>query len=366
MESIFNFLFLLAVCWETAFIWYNWSNLAFYREKPVAGEENSVTVVLAARNEEKRLEKLVIALMGQNHNRYEVVIVNDRSEDGSQQLLDALDKEFSKLRVIHITELPEGWTGKKHAVYEGIKHARKTFILLTDADCMPDSPEWINQMTRQFDRQTDFVLGFSPYQKRPGFLNQFIQFETLLTGVQYISSALHKRPYMGVGRNLAYRKKLFLEDGFAGDEVYTGGDDDVFVNKHARHDNTKVVINTESQVVSEPKESWREYFIQKIRHLSAGKRYRIKDQTRLGSFALANLIGWLLFLYALVSNQMEDWILILFALRSLSFYSIFTRSGQKLNVKLAYWALPLLDLCYTISYPVVGLMALTAKRIKWS
>ena len=366
MESLFNFIFLLAVCWETAFIWYNWTPLAFFKPTPPVEKENSVSVVVAARNEEKRLEKLVMALMGQNHQRYEVVIVNDRSEDGSRALLDSLAEEFSQLRVIHIDALPDGWTGKKHAVYQGIQNARKTFILLTDADCIPQSPEWINQMTQGFDSRTEFILGFSPYQKKPGLLNQFIQFETLLTGVQYISAALRKKPYMGVGRNLAYRKKLFLEQGFGGDEVFVGGDDDVFVNKFANRSNTKVVISAESQVFSEPKESWREYFIQKIRHLSAGKRYRIKDQTRLGSFALANLVGWLLFLYAILSNQMEAWILILFICRSLSFYSIFTLSGQKLNVKLAFWALPLFDLCYTISYTVVGLVALTAKRIKWS
>ncbi len=366
MESLFNFIFLLAVCWETAFIWYNWGPLAFFKPKPSEEKENSVSVVVAARNEEKRLEKLVMALMGQNHKRYEVVIVNDRSEDGSLALLDSLAQEFSKLKVIHIDTLPDGWTGKKHAVYQGIQNARKTFVLLTDADCIPQSPERINQMPQGFDNQTEFILGFSPYQKKPGLLNQFIQFETLLTGVQYISAAVRKKPYMGVGRNLAYRKKLFLKEGFGGDEVFVGGDDDVFVNKFANRRNTKVVMNAESQVVSEPKESWREYFIQKIRHLSAGKRYHIKDQTRLGSFALANVVGWLLFLYAILSNQMEAWILILFICRSLSFYSIFTLSGQKLNVKLAFWALPLFDLCYTICYTVVGLVALTAKRIKWS
>lgn len=307
-----------------------------------------------------------MALISQDHPNYEVIVVNDRSEDGSQQLLESLKAEFKRLKWVEIKELPEGWTGKKNAIYQGIQKARKPIILLTDADCLPESANWITQMTSGFDKHTDFVLGFSPYQNKPGILNQFIQYETLLTGVQYLSAALNGIPYMGVGRNLAYRKKLFLTEGFGGDEVFTGGDDDIFVNRHAYSGNTKVVIDKMSHTISQPEVSWWKYLKQKIRHLSAGKRYRIKDQTRLGSFALATFVGWLLFIYLLLSDQMADWILILFACRCLSFYSIFTRSGQKLNVKLAYWALPLFDLCYTFVYPVVGIIALTAKRIKWS
>ena len=81
----------------------------------------------------------------------------------------------------------------------------------------------------------------------------------------------------GVGRNLAYRKSLFVEKGFGGDEAYVGGDDDLLVNQHAHRKNTVVEISAESQTCSEFKKTGRAYFIQKTGHLSAGKRYRIKD-----------------------------------------------------------------------------------------
>jgi len=366
LSDYLHIILLIAVSWDIAYQWIFWSNLPLNKQKPRLTQRQSVSVVIAARNEAPRLEKLILTLSEQTHTDFELIIVNDRSEDGSKALLQRLESEVELLKVIHIENLPTGWTGKKHALYKGIIAANKSIILLTDADCLPQSNRWIAQMTDCFEPHTDFVIGFSPYKRNPGLLNQWIQFETLYTGLQYLSSALSHMPYMGVGRNLAYRKEVFMKDAFGGDEAYVGGDDDIFVNRHATSKNTVVQISVDSQMISEPKRLWREYFKQKIRHLSAGKRYHIKDQTRLSSFTLANVVGWLLFLFLLLSNQIEEWILILFVCRSLSFYSIFTLSGQKLNTKLAFWALPLLDLCYTVGYSVVGLVALTAKRIKWN
>ena len=361
--------FLLSLCWSIAYVWYYWGRLAFYKgKKRERADEllHGVSVVVAAGNKEPQLDKLVRNLMSQVYPDFEVIVVNDRSTDGSQALLETLQRQFSKLKIVQIDQLPAGWTGKKYALHRGICQAEKEIVLLTDADCLPVSPHWIMKISQNFNPDTDFVLGFSPYRSQPGLLNQFIRYEALLRGVQYLSTALSGNPYMGVGRNLAYRKSLFVEKGFGGDEAYVGGDDDVLVNKHAHRKNTVVEISAESQTCSESKKTGRAYFTQKIRHLSAGKRYRIKDQIRLGLFALSNGLGWLLFIYLLWCEPCTEWVLILFACRSFSFYTIFTCAGQKLNVKFAYWVLPLPDLCYTIGYPVVGLIAIKAKKIKWS
>ena len=145
-----------------------------------------------------------------------------------------------------------------------------------------------------------------------------------------------------------------------------GGDDDLFVNAHANGGNTKICIGQASHMLSIPKRSWRAYFIQKIRHLSIGKSYQKKDQTRLGVFALSTLIGWIMLFSAMFLGMNLTLILVIFGIRSLSFYVIFTRSGQKLNMNLAFWALPVIDLCFNLYYPILGLMALIAKKIKWS
>lgn len=369
MPDIKNSLILIFLICQAIQLVYHWlifRKLAFADLSSPEAKSQPVSVIIAARNEEKNLPKLLEALQNQKHPVFEVIVVNDRSVDATAHILEDFSKKFSQLKTVHVSGLPQGWTGKKHAIKKGIEAASYEILLFTDADCSPQSENWIAEMAGNFDSPTDIVLGFSPYLKASTLLNQFIRFETLHTGLLYLSNAIAGRPYMGVGRNMAYRKALFQKFGFGGDEKYTGGDDDIFVNRHAGRDNTRAVITPESQVASIPETSWPDYLRQKIRHLSAGKRYHKKDQTSLGTFSLATLVGWILFVYLLLVVENKALILAPFAVRSLSFYSIFTLSGQKLKVKLAYWALPLFDLCYTISYPVVGLIALSAKRIKWS
>lgn len=304
--------------------------------------------------------------MNQAHPNYEVIIVNDRSSDKSLQILTAAALKHEKLQFINITELPANWTGKKFALKKGIEAANHDIVLLTDADCVPSSPNWVSMMSQQFGTKTQFVLGFSPYLQMEGLLNQLIQFETLWTGIQYLSFALAEHPYMGVGRNLAYKKSILLEDSFTSSSHIVGGDDDLLVNKWANSKNTKIIIDPDSHTLSVPKTTWASYFIQKIRHLSVGKYYRKKDRTRLGLFALSNWFGWILLFILLFNNYYTIWTLSLFGFRSILFYTIFTRIGRKLGVRLRPFTLPLLDLLYNFFYLVVGLRAVTAKKIKWS
>jgi glycosyltransferase involved in cell wall biosynthesis len=152
-------------------------------------------------------------------------------------------KRRSRLKMVNIDSTPAHVNGKKYAITLGIKAAKHDWILLTDADCRPNNEQWIRVVSERCSEDKNFVLGYSAYEKRPGFLNLFIRFETLLTAIQYIGFALAGNPYMGVGRNLAYRKSVFLENkGFNNFLSVTGGDDDLFVNQHATAKNTAVVL----------------------------------------------------------------------------------------------------------------------------
>uniref|UniRef100_UPI004047F18C glycosyltransferase n=2 Tax=Roseivirga sp. TaxID=1964215 RepID=UPI004047F18C len=364
-ELIFILVFILMMVTQLYYHWHYFALLLNFRSSP-SYPPVPVSVVVAARNEAKNLPFLISKILEQAYPIFELIIVNDRSIDHSSSILNELKTKDPRLKVIHVTELAQGWNGKKQALQLGIQSAQHEIILLTDADCIPSSNQWINEMASCFGPKTDFVLGVSPYQKEKGILNQFIQFETLFTAIQYLSFALKGQPYMGVGRNLAYRKSVFQKHSFSGYEDKMGGDDDLFVNAHANGLNTRICISHASQMLSIPKLTWKEYFIQKIRHLSVGKSYQKKDQTRLGIFALSSLIGWIMLILAVFTGMKLTLILVIFSIRSLSFYAIFIRSGQKLNVNLAFWALPFFDLCFNLYYPILGLVALLAKKVKWS
>ncbi|MFY0592440.1 glycosyltransferase [Roseivirga sp.] len=327
--------------------------------------EKSVSVIIAARNESINVAGLLEKLSQQTHCDFEVIIANDRSEDDTLDILNSYTKKFGHFHHIDVSELPDGWSGKKNAIYQGIKQAKNEVLLFTDADCIPNSNQWISEISNAFNPDIDIVLGLSPYQYRQGFLNKFIQFETLFTAIQFVGFTKMGKPYMGLGRNMAIRRSKYDLSLLESISDHVGGDDDLMVNALSNSKNTIVITSHQSQTQSLPENSWGDYFKQKIRHLSAGKYYQKKDRTLLGLFTLSFLFGWILFFTLLVSALNPYFILTAFALRSLSFYVIFARLGRKLGSPINLWSVPLLDLCYSIYYPIVGLKALLTKNIQW-
>lgn len=325
-----------------------------------------VSVLVCAHDEEFNLRQLLPELLTQHYPQFEVIVVNDRSNDGTYDFLLAETKRHPRLRMVNIVEVPPHVNSKKFALTLGIRAASFDCILLTDADCRPAGKYWISTMCRQFDNQTQFVIGFSPYQKYPGFLNLFIRFESVLTALQYFSLALLRNPYMGVGRNLAYRKSLFLEKkGFNQFLNVTGGDDDLFVNQHAKASATKVQFEPESQVFSVPKTSWGAFFKQKVRHLAVGKRYRLKHRILLGIFTLTWIITWFAGAALLIMDIKAWWIAAALVVRMIMLVIAVRTFIRQTRLPFELWAVPILDFLYSIYYISTGLVALLTKRIRW-
>lgn len=325
-----------------------------------------VSVIVCAHDEEENLKELIPLLLRQDHTEFEVIIVNDRSNDSTFDLLLAETAKDHRLRMVHVNRTPPHANSKKYALTLGIKAARYEWILLTDADCRPDGNAWISTMSSHFRDKTDFVLGYSPYLKKPGILNVFVRFEALLTGMQYISFALLGNPYMGVGRNMAYRRSKFLKvKGFHNKLHVTGGDDDLFVNQHARGSNTSVCIGPQSQMHSIPKTTWRSFFNQKVRHLSVGRHYRFSHRFLLGLFTSTWLISW--FVGVPLAYFSSEYYLItgLLGLRLMLFTVTVRQAAKKLGQKFGIWIVPLLDFIYAFYYLVTGLRALVTKKVRW-
>ena len=354
--------------------------IAFRREHSQTGpgEQVPVSVVVCAHDEAENLRELIPQLLSQEYAEFEVVVVNDRSNDSTFDYLLAEAKQSPRLKMVNVKTTPERVNGKKYGLTLGIKAAAHEWILLTDADCRPSGNQWISSMSRHFLDGTQFVLGFSPYVRQHGFLNLFIRFETLLTAIQYFAFGWLKNPYMGVGRNLAYRKSLFLEQkGFNNFLHVTGGDDDLFVNTHARGTNTRLEFSPESQMNSIPKTSWRSYYDQKVRHLSVGKRYRFSHRFLLGVFSATWIIAWLAWMMLLIRmapslagaeawRNPESYLIVLpFVLRWIVLILLFRAMLRKASLGFALWTLPILDFIYAIYYLSTGLLALTTKKIRW-
>ncbi|MFM8832110.1 MAG: glycosyltransferase [Cytophagales bacterium] len=341
--------------------------IAFQRKAIVSSQPpRPVSIIVCAHDEEQNLRELVPLLLQQNHPQFEVIVVEDRCNDDTYDFLLQATKENALLRMVRVVNKPEHVNGKKYALTLGIKAAKYDRVLLTDADCRPVSLQWAREMSGWYLPETIFVLGFSPYRRTASLLNAFIRFESTLTGIQMVGMALLGKPYMGLGRNLLYEKKVFLENkGFHKHLEVTGGDDDLFVNQHATSQNTLVKLGAETATVSVPKETWREYFHQKVRHLSVGKRYKLSDKLLLGLFSLSWMAIWLLVFPLAWFHPLGHWLVGTLVIRWVAIAYLFHRASARLGQPFETWKVPFLDFIYSFYYLVAGVAALKAKRIRW-
>src|SRR5690606_25120025 len=207
-----------------------------------------------------------------------------------------LAEKYQHLNVVNIKEHPRYKHGKKFAVTIGIKAAKNDCMVFTDADCKPASNRWLQHIGNSFKPGVEIVLGYSPYFKIKGFLNKNIRFETFHTAISYLSYSLKRRPYMGVGRNMAYTKTLFFKGkGFASHMHILSGDDDLFVNQNADRYNTNISIHRDAQMWSEPKRTYKSYALQKTRHHGASEAYKGRHKWML-SMQVGSAVVFYLFL----------------------------------------------------------------------
>lgn len=344
------------------------TKILFYKAKEETYQSKPASVVICAHNEIANLQKYLPSILTQNHVQFEVIVVDDRSHDETYDWLLEQKAAYPNLKVLRLDEVPNHLNNKKYALSIGIKATKYPIVVLTDADCEVKSMDWLDRMSQSLTDEKEIALGVSLYQKQPGFLNLFIRFETYQTAVLYLSRALGGKPYMGVGRNLAYKKDLFLRNkGFNGYQNVTGGDDDLFINKHATIKNTTTVIDSTSTTYSIPKSNWKDFFQQKKRHLSVGKYYRWRDKFFLGTLQFSTTILWISAIISLFMATPDYQIIIcsLMLLRWIGQYVVYYKVSIKFGDKFQPWLLPFLELYYMFYYIVMGVIAFRSKRIQW-
>ena len=340
--------------------------LAFYTPAKMNTELKPVSIIISARNEYENLYNHLPLVLEQNYPQFQVVVVNDGSWDESKILLESLQTKYSHLKVVTIVEQEKYKKGKKFALTLGIKAAQYDHLLFTDADCKPASADWLKWMQSSFTDKKEIVLGYGAYEKLPGILNKLIRYEAFYVAVQYLSFALHKMPYMGVGRNLAYKKELFFANkGFAKHNHILSGDDDLFVNDAATKNNTAIQIRAESFTVSKAKKNFSTWVVQKVRHISTSKFYKNKHRNALIYNHISHVLFYLCLLALVVMGY--DWriIVAIFSLRLLIQLFIFGRNMKKLNEFDLFPFIPLFDIFLFIFYPVVGIISKFTKNILW-
>ena len=362
--TILGLLFLVAC--SIQILYYLIFNIGALKFKQSGESTESVSVIIAAHNEHHNLTHLLGLLLEQNHPDFEIIVADDRSSDDSHDFLLEMAAKHKNLKYVRIDQAPNHVQGKKYAIMLGVKAAANDLMVFTDADCEPISKDWLTKMASAASNKK-IVLGFSQYKKLDGFLNYFIRFETLMTGIQYLSLARLGFPYMGVGRNLSYRKSLYDSvKGFNGYQSVIGGDDDLFVNKNATAGNTAVCIDPGAVMLSNPKTTWGDFFRQKKRHLSVGKHYTLGTQIILSIFSLTLILTWLLLPAALLFEPNIGIIGGLIFARTLLQIMVFSMATKQLGKSINLWGILILDIVYVFYYLSTGMAAFFTKQVKWS
>ncbi len=360
---------LLSLLIQVFYYAFFFARLAFYRPKEIKQEFfPPVSVIICARSESARLIEYLPFIFEQDYPSFEVIVVNDRSWDDSKDILRAFEVRYPNLlRVIHIEESTHPHHGKKMALTIGIKGARHEVLLLTDADCKPQSNQWIKEMVSAYGAQTEIVLGYSPYKRQKGLLNKLIRFDTFQSGLNYLSFALAGVPYMGVGRNLSYQKSLFFrQSGFKTHYHIASGDDDLLINAAAHSRNTAVCIEEKARVTSLPKTTWEEWYRQKKRHFTTAPHYRFAHKLLLGLFPFS---FWLMVLSSIVLGLIHSYLFIILGtwlLRILLQIVIFSRVMRKLGDRDLLWAAPFWELCLQLIHPAIYFSNRVVKANRWN
>ena len=343
--NILFFAFIGVVAIQTIY-YMVFSFFAFSKSKSKEGFQPPVSIIVCAKNEAEHIKTFLPSILNQDYPNFEVVLINDASIDNTLELYEEFASQHKNIKIVDVENNEAFWGNKKYALTLGIKASKHEHLLFTDADCEPASKLWLAEMSKQFNTKKTIVLGYGAYaKKKHSLLNKLIRFETLLTAIQYFSYAKIGSPYMGIGRNLAYTKSTFFStNGFINHMQVRSGDDDLFINEAGNKTNVALCYRPKSFTISEPEQSFKNWFRQKRRHVSTAKYYKKGHQFALGLFYISQLLFYSLAIVLLSFLFKWEFVVALIGFRVLFQYVVFGFSAFKLKEKDVLFLLPFLEI----------------------
>jgi cellulose synthase/poly-beta-1,6-N-acetylglucosamine synthase-like glycosyltransferase len=252
--------------------------------KPEPHPALTFSVVIAAHNEEHNLEDCLKSVLNQTieRNRYEVILVDDRSSDRTGEIAQGFLREYPNLSVITITKTPPGIAPKKHAVAQGIAQAHSEIIVFTDADCRV-LPTWLSTISGHFGPDAGLVQGITSYAYVKGMNRAFFNLQAidfLSHGVVAAAAIGAHFPLNSNANNLAFRKAAFeAAGGYGAARSVVSGDDDLLLQRISKNKTWKIRFMTDSRGAVEtlPAPTWKALFEQRKRWGSKTVHYNARQ-----------------------------------------------------------------------------------------
>jgi glycosyltransferase involved in cell wall biosynthesis len=342
-------------------------NFTFSKVVKTSPKRIPISVIVCAKNEAENSKKFIPLLLEQDYPDFEIVLIDDSSTDQTLELFEEFEKKDSRIKLVKVVNNEAFWGNKKFALTLGIKAAKNEYLLFIDADCYPTSKDWISSMSSHFTLKKTIVLGYGAYEKVPNsFLNKLIRFETLLTATQYFAWAKTGKPYMGVGRNLAYKREEFFNvNGFIDHMKLRSGDDDLFINQASNKENTTICFSKDSFTYSKTKTTFKDWFTQKRRHVSTSTYYKPFDRMQLAVFFLSQFLFFLLSIILLISHFQWLFVLGIIIVRYAFSWTSMGFAASKLNEKDTIYWFPIMEIALHFTHLNVFFTNLFSKPVHW-
>lgn len=246
------------------------NNLNHKRKKD---EKENISVLIAAKNEEKNLYRLFNSLKKLNYpeENFEIIFVNDNSTDSTKKVAESFLSQFNNLKVVDAVN--KKFPGKKGTIDFGIRNTNFSVVAVTDADCQPNE-NWLNSISSLI-KNNDIIVGLAPINQSENFVNQLSSFENFrnsMLGIWFNKLGL---TFSAAARNLAFKKEVYFNiNGFEGITKSLSGDDDLLIQKAVKK-GYKVFYSTDIEgiVHTDSQTNFKNYFNQKKRHLSTTPFY---------------------------------------------------------------------------------------------
>jgi glycosyltransferase involved in cell wall biosynthesis len=360
LVTIITNLLLLVLIIQTFYWYYFFSELLEDEEKLKSTVKAPISIIICAHNESENVDCVIPQLLQQNHSDYKIVLVDDYSTDDTmvRAIQYASDK---KLTVIQ----NEGSRGKKYALTTGIESVSTPYILLTDADCRVGQ-EWLTTMESAIlTDKIDIVLGYSPSIVLESFISKWAHYENWLIALQYLSFARRSIPYMGVGRNLLYRKAIVSEHQILKYSYLLSGDDDLTVMQLAGPSNTSICLNPQGFAWTEAPASTTAYISQKRRHFSTARYYKWYHQVLLASYALSHIL-FFVFSFLLCANGACFHAILFLFIRYVLVVPIARKLLNKMASPLNTFQFLCMDFVQLIYYLIFSLAIIFPKKSSWN
>ncbi len=344
-----------------------WKKLAFFKsENNEFKELPFVSVIICAKNEKDNLTKFLPEILNQNYPDFEVIVVDDNSEDGSLEILNKFSVIHDNLKPFKFQKHKKSF-GKKEVLEFGIDQAISDYLIMTDADCMPNSKYWLLEMVNGFSDGSELVLGVGQYERDNTWINKLIQLDTGFIALNYLSFALVKFPYMSVGRNVGYKKDLYRKvGGFKSHYDIPSGDDDIFVNEISRTTKISIVTSLKGQTTSVPKSDFKSFFTQKVRHVSAGLKYNKLNLFFLSLFYSISGLWYLSLPFVIYYSDQLIVFLTVVTLKKLTMYALINRIFSKIGLSVSSMTILLTDFVSVFVHNIAVLVTtIKSKEGKW-